>query len=278
MPASWLSVVLFIGLVAPGFYYEIQRSKRLARADESAFQELSRTLLSSVLFAFPAALVSVGAWWLVTGFALPDFAALINRDADYLGAHAGSAMFAIAIYLATSLGLVWLWHWTITLDGSRRLTSNQSIWSQTLELDTPKNLVAGAHITLQSGAVWFGRVGRFSANHELVDRELVLHEPIMFASSGSVQLSPRPLSSVVIKGSEVSSMAIQYFTWDGVRPLVPDRTKLFRRRVMVIGGMAVTLFAAAALVVPGRYSGLLFFLIALCAAVYSISLYVKGDV
>jgi hypothetical protein len=48
MPSSWLSVVLFFLLIAPGPLFDLLADKRRALAKESAFRELGRTILASV--------------------------------------------------------------------------------------------------------------------------------------------------------------------------------------------------------------------------------------
>ncbi|WP_442880285.1 DUF6338 family protein [Arthrobacter sp. S2(2024)] len=48
VPTSVLGVIVFLLAVAPGFYYELERSRQFTRAQESPFYEVSRALVASI--------------------------------------------------------------------------------------------------------------------------------------------------------------------------------------------------------------------------------------
>jgi len=50
VPSSWLSVVLFFLFIAPGLLLDLLSEQRRAGFSESAFREISRILLASLVF------------------------------------------------------------------------------------------------------------------------------------------------------------------------------------------------------------------------------------
>jgi Family of unknown function (DUF6338) len=48
VPGSWLSVLLFFLLVAPGLVFDLLSQRRRAGSPESGFREVSRVVLSSL--------------------------------------------------------------------------------------------------------------------------------------------------------------------------------------------------------------------------------------
>jgi hypothetical protein len=51
VPSSWLSVVLFFLFIAPGLLLDLLSEQRRAGFSESAFREISRILLASIVFS-----------------------------------------------------------------------------------------------------------------------------------------------------------------------------------------------------------------------------------
>ena len=50
IPTNWLTVVLFLVLVAPGLLFDLLSERRRASVTESAFREASRVILASLIF------------------------------------------------------------------------------------------------------------------------------------------------------------------------------------------------------------------------------------
>lgn len=210
MPASWVSVLVFICFVAPGFYFEqISRSRRV-RAKESAFQEISRTVLGSVAIAIPAGVAAFCTWLAVTSNQAPDFAALIRWDNTYVGSHFGSLLASGVGYLAASIGIAWAANYWVARRKGATLISTHTLWTELFRVKKGPHQDAVVQVVMKSGHTWSGIVGNFSADHETDDRELVLFEPILF----SVAPEDRPVLQsqqvLVLRGAEISSIGINY--------------------------------------------------------------------
>jgi Family of unknown function (DUF6338) len=51
VPGSWLAVLLFLLLVAPGLLFDLLSQRRRAGSPESGFREVSRVVLASLAFS-----------------------------------------------------------------------------------------------------------------------------------------------------------------------------------------------------------------------------------
>lgn len=210
MPASWVSVLVFICFVAPGFYFEqISRSRRV-RAKESAFQEISRTVLGSVAIAIPAGATAFCIWLAVTNNQTPDFAALIRWDNAYVGSHFGSLLASGLGYLAASIAIAWTANYWVTRRKDATLVFTHTLWTELFRVKKGPDRDAVVQVVMKSGHTWSGIVGNFSADHETDDRELVLFEPILFSATPEDPPVRKPQQVVVLRGAEISSIGINY--------------------------------------------------------------------
>ncbi|WAH97760.1 DUF6338 family protein [Arthrobacter sp. MMS18-M83] len=219
MPTSAFGVLVFILAVAPGFYYELVRGRRYTRTKESAFYEASRAVVASVVLGVFAGALAFLFWlYILSPEDPPDVTALLKRDPQYLGAHTRQLVGGLAVYLVASFLFARLW---MKLHGlydrakakfpwlSQGVTSSHSLWTEVLQSRAPKGHISVARVRMKSGEIWVGPVLGFSTEHELADRELVLHQPIHFASSKTpTALSPTPFSSIILKGPEIEMIAV----------------------------------------------------------------------
>jgi hypothetical protein len=210
VPTSALSVLIFLIFIAPGFYYELVSGRRRVRASESTFKEVSRALVASVALGVPAACVALLSWWLVTDFNLPDFTSLIKRDAPYLGTHFWSLSVSIVGYLAASVGLTHVVERLVRKDNSPAINTAHSLWTELFKTKVPVGRKPLVKVVMHSGNVWFGPVGRYSADHELSDREVVLFTPIHFSETQGGRLTPVAHTAIILRGSEIASIAVDY--------------------------------------------------------------------
>lgn len=220
MPASWVSFLIFICFVAPGFYFEQISGTRRVRAKESAFQEISRTVLASVAISIPAGLAAFATWRVVTDGQPPDFASLFRWDIAYVGSHFGSLLASAVGYLAASLGIATLANHFLSRNLVTPLVHKHTLWTELFRVRKRADREAVVMVTMKSGDIWKGIVGNFSADHEADDRELVLFEPILHSSAVNEAPVLQPQVVLVLRGSEISSIGINYAR----KSEGPDRT------------------------------------------------------
>lgn len=68
---------------------------------------------------------------------------------------------------------------------------------------------------MKSGDIWVGPLLAFSTEHELADRELVLHAPILHADSQNpTELAATTLRSVILRGPEIEMIAVEGYAKD----------------------------------------------------------------
>lgn len=233
MPTSSLGVLIFILAVAPGFYFELVRGRHYTRTKESAFYEASRAVVASVLIGVFAGLIAFLVWFTaLSPEDPPDITALLKRDPQYVGAHTRQLAVSLAVYLVSSFLLVHLW---IKLHGlldvvkakfqwfSGSVTSSHSLWTEVLQSRAPKGHLSVVRVRMKSGEIWIGPVLGFSTEHELADRELVLHTPILHGESAKPKAITRTtLRAVVLKGPEIEMIAVEAYALDETQP-TPSR-------------------------------------------------------
>jgi Family of unknown function (DUF6338) len=210
MPASWVSVLVFICFVAPGFYFEQISRRRRVRAKESAFQEVSRTVLGSVALGIPAGIAAFCTWIAVTGNQSPDFAALLRWENAYVGSHFGSLLASVLGYLAASVGIARIANYWASRREGATLVSAHTLWTELFRVKKGPHRDAVVQVVMKSGHTWSGVVGRFSADHEAEDRELVLFGPILLSSAPEDQPVLQRQQVLVLRGTEISSIGINY--------------------------------------------------------------------
>lgn len=217
MPTSWPSVLLFIALVAPGLLFDQLSERRLVRAKESAFREVSRIVVASLVFSGTAIVVTILAHalqsrWFQSRWFL-DLAPAIRGGWGYVNEHLGQATTTLVLGICIAMLLAAITNWLMG-NGAPKL-QQQSAWSLVLK---PKGLPAGwapyAHVTLNDGSLARGKVTYFSPDHDLENRELVLQSPIQTRAAGaipgaSLKLQPH-LGAVVVAGKNISRLDIEY--------------------------------------------------------------------
>lgn len=234
MPTSAFSVLVFILAVAPGFYYELVRGRRYTRTKESAFYEASRAVVASVVIGVFAGALAFLFWlYILSPEDPPDVAALLKRDPQYLGVHARQLTASLAVYLVTSFLFVHIWmklHGVLDRTKARftwlspGVTSSHSLWTEVLQSRAPNGHISVARVQMKSGGVWVGPVLAFSTEHELADRELVLHAPILHADSENpTALAATTLRSVILRGPEIEMIAVEAYARDEEPSEAPKR-------------------------------------------------------
>jgi hypothetical protein len=209
LPSTWLSLVLFILLIAPGLLFDLLAEGRRVGVKESAFRETGRVVLASLGFS-TVGVVAVALVRTVHAPWMPDPRLLLLNSHMYLAAHYTSVFWALllegAVALAASAGV----HAYLTKNASGPPLRATSLWSAALSEALPAGTVAHARVRLESGAVYLGQVVHYTADLELADRELVLGPPL-FSKTGDRPLEPVPdVGRVILVGSRIESIGVEY--------------------------------------------------------------------
>lgn len=210
MPVSWLSVLVFLVFVAPGVYFEQISSRHRVRAKESAFQEVSRTVIASVAISIPAGLAALAVWTIVTDMNAPNFGALLRRDNAYIGSHIGSIAAAILGYLLASVICAKLGNRLLARQDGTSILSMHTLWTELFRVKKGADQEVAVRVVMKSGQTWSGIVGNFSAHHETEHRELVLYKPILFSATAEAKPTLQEQDVVLLTGAEITSIGINY--------------------------------------------------------------------
>lgn len=228
MPTTWLSVLLFMVVIAPGLLFDLGSSSRLVRAKESAFHEIARITLASLFFSGMAvglAVLAHGQW--------PE--TFLNLDQAIRGGwgfvkdHQVPAAASLLLVFFSSLAAVIVVNlsWTLCIHGwGKPWIRSKSAWSLVFKpgrLDRGTTVMATA--ALSDGSVVRGRVTEFSADLEREDRELVLASPITIRGKDKEKSAVRPeLGAVILTGIEVIRLQVEY-----LRPEDPSEWRMWDR-------------------------------------------------
>lgn len=213
LPSTFVGLLLFLWLVTPGFLFGVLAGRRRAAAEPSAFHEIAKVVVASVVFsglgaAVAAVVVSVSPAQL-------SLRGLILDGQTYLGQHAGSAGLFLAVQIVVACLLAW------GTDGVlRRLVTSRtgqppprlqtvSAWDPLLGA-RPAGASTHVWLRLASGTEFRGKVGGFGHEIEVGERELVLVWPIEVRYPSQPWQSLSVWRQVVIQGGDVEFLAVSY--------------------------------------------------------------------
>ena len=209
VPSTWLSVLLFVVLVAPGLLFDLLAERRRVGAPESAFREASRVVLASLVFS--------GLGFAVVGLVralrpawMPDPDRLVADPQQYLVEHYRLLLAALVVTASVAFGAVGLVHWFL----GRKYGSNLrtlSTWHKVFRQELPDGTAAYVRVRLSNGTVFTGKLAGYSADLELADREIVLAPPL-FSKTGNNKLTALPVEwqRVILPASSIESITVQY--------------------------------------------------------------------
>jgi len=238
VPDTWLSVLLFFLLVAPGLLFDLLSARRRAGFSESLFREASRVVLGSLAFSGFAFAVLVivrtvhPAW-------MPDPRRLLNPQDPYARDQYRLVFRALVLQESLALTTAWAWHLILALKQGGATIRQVSAWTQVFKRDCPKGHDAYARVRVVGGVVYTGLVAHFTPDLEVDGRELILAQP-MASKTGENPLTavPGQYQRVVIRGSAIEAMSVEY------RPK-PQRDASLR---LLVGAVI-----AAALAIPSLW-------------------------
>lgn len=205
--------IAFVIFLAPGALWAWMAERRQAAVPRSGVVEAGLVALASAAFSTPA-LVAVGL--LVWG---------VDRDLSSLEAWIGSSSlsgeaaigYTTLVLLELVLALLMTW-FVFRRYGSRLLGHLElrrvSGWTSVLRDAKPDaTWAASVDLLLEDGSVLRGIVEEYTPDHELVDREIVLAEPIVHELDGVSMFAKRPPPfRVVVPGTAIRRIAVHYLT------------------------------------------------------------------
>lgn len=212
-PEGWGSALTFLLFVAPGIVFDLLSRSRRVGADESAFREVSRVALSSLLLSLFAA-VPVGLVASRVPLVMQAARAAEVGDLVWLSRE-GAALLGVALaQLAVSCLLAYGLHSMLKRFSYGQHIVLESQWTRVFRRDCPPGHEVYIRAKMSSGAVWTGRVLGFSPDLEVDHRELVLGQPMRMrgpdrGKDPMTDVSP-DYQRVVLRGTEIASFTAQY--------------------------------------------------------------------
>lgn len=209
VPSTWLSVLFFLLLIAPGLVFDLLAERRRAGADESAFREASRVALASTAFSGAALAVLATARALKPEW-MPDPRRLLGDGQEYLTDEYRLVLRALLIQVAIALVLALVTH--AILAKTRGASIRQrSAWSSVFHHELPPGKQAHARVRMTDETVYIGRVAHFTANIEHADRELVLAPPLFSKTKdGTLKDVPDEWQRILVRGDQIAALSVQY--------------------------------------------------------------------
>jgi hypothetical protein len=220
VPSNWLSVVLFLLLIAPGLLYDLLAQRRRVEAPESAFREISRVVLASLAFSGIGLLV-VGGLRTLKPDSMLDTGRLLDHPQTYLVNHYRLGIRALAIQTGVALGAAALTHWHLARKHGSGLRP-RSTWTKVLRDERPNGMVPFVRVKVNNGTIYIGQVAHFTADLDVADRELVLAPPLFSKRAGGPLANiPEEWQRLVLPASSIESIVVQYRALPSPRPGLP---------------------------------------------------------
>lgn len=110
LPSSWLTVVSFLLLVAPGLLFDLLAARRRVGVSESAFREVSRIVLASLAFS-ALGVTSVIACHVFWPTAFPELDKVLVDEA-YVRTNPRLLVTAVVTGTAIAMVLAGVTHWS----------------------------------------------------------------------------------------------------------------------------------------------------------------------
>ncbi|MFI7642298.1 DUF6338 family protein [Nonomuraea sp. NPDC049400] len=209
-PGSVAAVVIFLLIVTPGAAFELLWHRTRPRRDESAFIEVSRVLLTGVVFS-GAAVVTLTLVQAIAPGAAADPVALLRDGAGYVRAQ--PAVVLRSVLAVPLLGLLYgvAAHALLSRAASRRV-AHETGWHTAFSRLAGATSRAFLSVQLKDGTTVTGFVVGYSTDADPAKRDLLLRRPISLRPPGkavATQLE-RSWQILTVPGSEISTIAVAY--------------------------------------------------------------------
>jgi hypothetical protein len=209
VPDSWLSILFFLLLIAPGLFHDLLDRRGQIRPDESAFREISRTVFTSIVisavsFSLLAVVRAIRPEW------IPDPRLFFSRPGSYFADHYGLVLRTFLIEGVVGLTIAGGYSLIRNASRSDQLKSVSS-WTRVFRDDRPKGTRPYVQVRLADGTTYVGQVGHFTADLQTADRELVLVPPLFVKKpGGALKDMPSEWQRIVLAGESIQNMVVQY--------------------------------------------------------------------
>lgn len=216
VPTTWLAVLFFVLLVAPGLLYDLLAERSRPRAGESVFREVSRTVLASLIISTLSVSILVAIRWAWPGW-MPDPDSLFSGTGHYVAHHYRLILRTLLVEGFIALSIAASFHW-IRAARVRAHLRPVSTWTRVFREECPAGFLPHVQIRLTNGMTYIGQVGHFTADLETADREIVLVPPLYVKKpDGQFKDMPSEWQRVVLYGTSVESLMVQYRPESGCR-------------------------------------------------------------
>jgi hypothetical protein len=231
IPQTILSVVLFLGLIAPGLLQQLLWERRHPSLDQTAFREASRTALTSLLFSGLACFVIILLRIFEIGWVM-DPGAYLRDPKAYTSQHYNLLIWTIILEVSLALLLVMLVHflpvWIAKLPpkltgGWVGPTSTYGvmtggIWFEILRKRVPKDTEVWVSLRLTDGSQVSGYVSHYTSSAKAENREIAVQKPKNFGDMtirDTKLVSPkrylgRNWEYIIVRGDEITCMEVSY--------------------------------------------------------------------
>jgi len=210
VPSTIGALVIFLLLVTPGIAFELLWQRTRPRRDESVFVEISRVLLTGVLFSAAAAVTLAALAAVVPGAAL-DAVVLLRDGAEHLRQQAALALRTVAALVILALCYAVVVHDLLTAPPSRRITPG-TLWHTALGRMAPAGVRVFLSVQLRDGTTITGYSAGYSTEPDPGKRDLLLAAPLAIRRPGAARSSSLDTSwqVMVVSGADVSTIAAAY--------------------------------------------------------------------
>jgi len=206
----------FLGLVAPGLTYRAVIERRTDRHSESAFTEISRVALTSLVFTLAATAIL---WLLHLAFrmAVPEIDAWLLGGTAYAAAHLGSIFVGLVAEVAIACALAM----TVALIVTRKSQSrfrDESVFGAVFRRYAPPDYFPWVHVRLDNDVEFWG----YERAHD--DRDDAIAPRLVLAGSTLLRRLPgeterkaigKDWDVVVIDATRIRYLQVTYMNHEG---------------------------------------------------------------
>ena len=221
VPEALGAFLAFLGIVAPGIFFELRREKRRIGVTGWSFRDISAVALVGLSLTGVALALTFGFGRLFFGAArVPDPEAWAQQGGSYFSAHFYPVVIAIAAVFVVALLLALVLAWGVAKWGGRREGSlaKHSLWHQAFHDDAPEGATPWVHVELTDGSAFFGDRRASTEGEDVDNREITLTGPKLSyrpprGADGAVrdaQVIGDRWDYVVIRSSQIRYLRVQY--------------------------------------------------------------------
>lgn len=222
MPTTFVGLLLFVLLLAPGLTYRAYRAPNVAVRRLSALREVGGVALRSIIFD-TIALVAFGFARLVLTDATPDVGALVRDHGAYLQKHylltfwwtVGVLAFAcvsaviVAVFIGSNKADAWRASPRCSWMLPRGAVTEDSAWQVALGAHPDKDKHVG--LMLDDGHYIDGFLWTFSADtDETVDRDIALQKPRLREPGSSDLNDMDGIDGIVVSARSIRAVTVAY--------------------------------------------------------------------